>query len=149
MGAVTKNEWWKTTVRDMKAPPGEISLRTEVGRSDGESREMSTPFSELSGEIEVTQTPESEGTLARSCKNVKRSRGYMRKPMNKDTMANQNSPTLAWLSQSGEPVTREEFLNLYFLGDVPDTIDPEVEAEFPEQFRLSTLEDSDPEDGVQ
>lgn len=46
-------------------------------------------------------------------------------------------------------MTREDFLNLYFLGDVPDTIDPEVEAEFPEQFRLSTLEDYEPEDGIQ
>ena len=73
----------------------------------------------------------------------------MRKPMNKDTMANQNSPTFAWLSESDEPMTREDFLNFYFLSDVPDTIDPEVEAEFPEQFRLSTLEDSDPEDGIQ
>ena len=73
----------------------------------------------------------------------------MRKPMNKDTMANQNSPTLAWLSESDEPVTREDFLNFYFLGDVPDTIDPEVESELPEQFCLSTLEDSDPEDGIQ
>jgi hypothetical protein len=73
----------------------------------------------------------------------------MRKPMNKDAMENQESPTLAWLSESNEPVTREDFLNLYFFGDVPDIIDPEVEAEFPEQFRFSTLEDSDPEDGVQ
>lgn len=73
----------------------------------------------------------------------------MRKPMSRDTMANQNSPTLALLKESGESLTREEFLNLYFLGDVPDTIDPEIEAEFPEQFRLSTLEESEAEDGVQ
>lgn len=73
----------------------------------------------------------------------------MRKPMSRDTMANQNSPTLALLRESGEPVTREEFLSLYFLGDVPDTIDPETEAEFPEQFRLSTLEESEPEEGIQ
>jgi hypothetical protein len=73
----------------------------------------------------------------------------MRKPMNRGAMENQDSPTLAWLSESDEPATREDFLNLYFMGDVPDTIDPEDEASFPEQFRLSTLEESDPEDGIQ
>jgi hypothetical protein len=64
-------------------------------------------------------------------------------------MANQNSPTLALLNEAGGPLTREDFLNFYFLGDVPDTIDPEIEAEFPEQFRLSTLEESEAEDGIQ
>jgi hypothetical protein len=68
----------------------------------------------------------------------------MRKPMNKDEMANQESPALAWLEESGEPVTRDEFLNLYFCGDVPKEIDPEDEAGFPEQFQRSTLEESEP-----
>jgi hypothetical protein len=64
-------------------------------------------------------------------------------------MANQNSPTLALLNEAGGPLTREDFLNLYFLGDVPDTIDPEIEAEFPSQFRRDFLDESDPEDGIQ
>jgi hypothetical protein len=51
------------------------------------------------------------------------------------------SPTLAVMRHYGVPETREEFLRWYFEGDVPADIDPEIEAEFPEQFQLSTLLD--------
>ena len=48
------------------------------------------------------------------------------------------SPTLALLEESGAPITRENFLNLAFLGDV-DELDAEEESELPIQFQLATL----------
>jgi hypothetical protein len=46
------------------------------------------------------------------------------------------------MTRLGIPATRENYLNLAYLGDPPDEIDPEIEAEIPIQFRLR----SDPDD---
>jgi hypothetical protein len=54
------------------------------------------------------------------------------------------SATLAAMRAAGAPLTREEFLIWNYLGDVPETIDAEAEAEFPEQFQLATLLDTPP-----
>ena len=40
------------------------------------------------------------------------------------------------LKEIGLPDTREGFLQLNYLGDVPDHIDPEIEESFPEKYRL-------------
>jgi hypothetical protein len=49
------------------------------------------------------------------------------------------SCVLAAMKAAGAPLTRDEFLIWNYLGDVPETIDPEDECEFPEQFQLETL----------
>jgi len=66
----------------------------------------------------------------------------VRKPkavISADELECQESPVLAVLKHYGSPLTREEFLSLHFMGEVPEFIDPEEEADFPEQFRLVTL----------
>jgi hypothetical protein len=45
------------------------------------------------------------------------------------------------------PLTREEFLQTHFMGDVPETIDAEVEAEFPPEFRRPGRKASTPRAG--
>jgi len=39
----------------------------------------------------------------------------------------------------GSPETREEFLKLFYMGNVPEEIPAEEECEFPVQFQLATL----------
>ena len=56
-----------------------------------------------------------------------------------DAEDNQDSPILAVMKYYKSPLTREEFLSLHFMGEIPEFIDPEEEAGFPEQFRLVTL----------
>jgi hypothetical protein len=53
------------------------------------------------------------------------------------------SPSLALMREYNTPMTREEFLNLNYMGSVPDEIPPEDEAEFPEQFKLNPESDDD------
>ena len=57
---------------------------------------------------------------------------------------NQDSPILAVMKYYKSPLTREEFLSLHFMGEIPEFIDPEEEADFPEQFRRKTLLDTPP-----
>jgi hypothetical protein len=76
----------------------------------------------------------------------------MRRPMHTDMMANQTSPTLALLRESGEAETRENFIELlygFLGGEVPNELDAEIESEFPEQFQQSTLAEAEPEEGIQ
>jgi hypothetical protein len=49
------------------------------------------------------------------------------------------SCVFAAMKQAGAPLTRDEFLTWIYLGDVPETIHPEDEYEFPEQFQLESL----------
>jgi len=55
-----------------------------------------------------------------------------------------DGPVLAAMKRCGAPLTREDFLYWFFLGEVPETIDPEIEAEFPVQFQQTTLLDTPP-----
>ncbi len=50
------------------------------------------------------------------------------------------SCVLAAMKQAGAPLTRDEFLNWFYMGDVPETIHPEDECEFPEAFQRETLD---------
>jgi hypothetical protein len=50
------------------------------------------------------------------------------------------SCVLAAMKRAGAPLTRDEFLYWVYLGDVPETIHPEEEAEFPEQFQRAALD---------
>jgi hypothetical protein len=43
------------------------------------------------------------------------------------------------MRRAGAPLNRDEFLTWFYLGDVPETIHPEDECEFPEEFQLDTL----------
>jgi hypothetical protein len=43
--------------------------------------------------------------------------------------------TLAAMAAYGAPLTREEFLNWEFMGEVPEVIDAETEQTFPREFR--------------
>lgn len=45
------------------------------------------------------------------------------------------SPTLALLEESGEEPTRENYLNLAFLGHPPSTLHPEEEDQLPVQLQ--------------
>ena len=51
----------------------------------------------------------------------------------------ERSCVLAAMKRSGAPLTRDEFLSWFYMGDVPEMIHPEDEYEFPEQFQLDTL----------
>lgn len=50
------------------------------------------------------------------------------------------SCVLAAMKRAGAPLTRDEFLNWYYLGDVPESIHPEDECELPEQFQHAALD---------
>ena len=54
------------------------------------------------------------------------------------------NPLLSLMREYNAPMTREEFLNLKYMGSVPDEIPPEEEADFPPQFQLNP----EPDDGV-
>jgi hypothetical protein len=45
------------------------------------------------------------------------------------------SPTLALLEEAGVPPTRENFLNLAFMGNAPNRLDAEEEAQLPRPLR--------------
>ena len=45
------------------------------------------------------------------------------------------------MKRAGAPLTRDEFLNWFYMGDVPEVIHPEDEAEFPEQFQRVSLDE--------
>ena len=49
--------------------------------------------------------------------------------------------TLAAMQAYGAPLTREEFLNWEFMGEVPEVIDAELEQTFPREFRSNYEED--------
>jgi RNA:NAD 2'-phosphotransferase (TPT1/KptA family) len=54
---------------------------------------------------------------------------------------------VALMREYKTPMTREEFLNLNYMGNVPDEISPEDEAEFPPEFQLNPdPKDDNPED---
>jgi hypothetical protein len=55
-----------------------------------------------------------------------------------------DSPILAVLQHYGSLETRDEFLSLFYMGDVPEDIPAEDECEFPEQFQLTTLLETPP-----
>jgi hypothetical protein len=55
---------------------------------------------------------------------------------------NHDSATLAVLRHYGSPETRDEFLSLFYMGNVPDVIPAEEECDFPEKFQLATLIDT-------
>ena len=61
-----------------------------------------------------------------------------------DELEGQDSPVLSVLKYYGSPLTREEFLSLHYMGEIPELIDPEEEADFPEQFRRVTLLETPP-----
>jgi hypothetical protein len=50
------------------------------------------------------------------------------------------SCVLAAMKRAGAPLTRDEFLSWFYLGEVPDAIPPEDEAEFPEAFQREALD---------
>ena len=44
------------------------------------------------------------------------------------------------MKEENIPLTRDNYLELLYFGDVPEEIDPEIEAELPEQFQLEPPE---------
>jgi len=44
------------------------------------------------------------------------------------------------MKRAGASLTRDEFLLWFYLGEVPDVIPPEDEAEFPEAFQREALD---------
>jgi hypothetical protein len=56
---------------------------------------------------------------------------------------------LAAMKRAGAPHNREEFLNWFYLGDVPEVIPPDDECEFPEEFQRETLDEPSLTDKVQ
>ena len=49
-------------------------------------------------------------------------------------------PIIDWLQKNGFPVNRQTYLEISYMGDVPDEIDAEVEADLEE---LGLSEDSE------
>jgi hypothetical protein len=45
------------------------------------------------------------------------------------------------MKQSKIPMTRENYLELAYLGNPPEKLDAEQEAELPEQFQISATEE--------
>ncbi len=45
-----------------------------------------------------------------------------------------------YMEKEGIPMTRENYLDLAFMGDVPDELDPEFEASMPEALQDSGAE---------
>ena len=43
--------------------------------------------------------------------------------------------TIAWLKKHNYPLTRENYLEVAYLGDVPNPFPAELESMLPEQFR--------------
>ena len=64
-----------------------------------------------------------------------------------DAQTAPDSPILAVMKYYESPLTRQEFFSLHFMGEIPELIDPEEEAGFPEQFRLATLLETPPATG--
>jgi hypothetical protein len=62
--------------------------------------------------------------------NVKRPELKMEKTSDREL-----SPTMALMKEAGEPLTRENYLNLAFLGNPPSRLHPEEEAEMPDAFQ--------------
>ncbi len=74
----------------------------------------------------------------------------MNRPIYKSRLAGQDSPTLALPREcGGVEETREKWLTLAYLSNMPDEIDSETEADMPEQFPQEFLKDAQPEEGVQ
>lgn len=48
-------------------------------------------------------------------------------------------PLLAVMKHYGVPENRDGFVELFYLGDIPEDISAEDECEFPEKFQLTTL----------
>jgi hypothetical protein len=53
-------------------------------------------------------------------------------------------PILALMKHYDVPETREEFLKLFYVGNVPEEIPAEEECGFPAKFQLVTLLDTPP-----
>ena len=51
---------------------------------------------------------------------------------------------LALMKHCDVPETREEFLKLFYMGNVPEEIAAEEECQFPEKFQLATLTEKPP-----
>lgn len=46
-------------------------------------------------------------------------------------------PVLEFMKQNGIPETRENYLEIAYMGTPPDELDPEEEESLPEEFRNS------------
>jgi hypothetical protein len=57
-----------------------------------------------------------------------------RKPMESDIV-------IAKMQELNVPMTRQNYLEFAFFGEVPDEIDAELEASFPKQFQLNPPEE--------
>ena len=57
------------------------------------------------------------------------------KPDN-ESMTISTNGTVELMKEAGIPVTRENYLKVEFLGEVPDPVPPEVELEMPNELRL-------------
>ena len=54
------------------------------------------------------------------------------------------SIVLDYMKKHNIPLTRENYLQINYMGDVPEELDAEAEAEIPEEIRSSSNEDDQP-----
>ena len=47
----------------------------------------------------------------------------------------ESDPVLQWRKKHGMPLTREDYLEVAYMGEIPEDWGPELEAELPEQFQ--------------
>lgn len=50
---------------------------------------------------------------------------------------------LEFMKQNGIPMTREDYLEIAYMGNPPAELDAEEEAQLPEQFRKQDVEDDE------
>ena len=53
------------------------------------------------------------------------------------------SAVLDYMKKHNIPLTRENYLAIAYLGDVPEEIGPELEMEMPNEFRLPAFRDEE------
>jgi hypothetical protein len=54
-------------------------------------------------------------------------------------------PILTWMRKNDVPITRENYLAINYLGNVPTEIGPEIEAELPPEVQLPEWRDEEEE----
>jgi hypothetical protein len=55
-------------------------------------------------------------------------------------------PILVWMRKHGIPVTRANYLALDYLGNPPEEIGPEIEAELPREIQLPEWREDEEEE---
>ena len=67
-------------------------------------------------------------------------------PEDSTNQSGSSDPVLAYLKKNNVPLTRENYLDLAYLGDPPEELDAEAEALLPEEIREKVMTPPNVED---